>query len=247
MIARRCSSLLMASALLVAPLAAATQMQMPMPMPSARSSPTPAPPASASETTFLRQIMALLPRLYPTTAEANTAGYVRFSNEDRTGAISYVNPSYWDSRELEHPSQLWYDVNGRLIGADYSMLQADAPNGPPALHGISPSRFHRVGAHIHYVVCPSGTSTNCVYGQAIRTTAYDSANGSGASLHPTADGLVKAGARGVTSAADVKNLVLFPAAYDVSIWIVPNPLGQFADANPNVRPSANAGPGESSG
>jgi hypothetical protein len=241
MIVRRCSSLLLASALLAAPLAAAAQMQMPMPR--GAPSPTAAPSPSASEAAFLKQIMTQLPRLYPTTAAANAAGYVRYTNEDRTGAISYVNPAYWDSNDVNHPSQLWYDVNGRLIGADYSMLQKDAPNGPTALHGIAPSRFHRVGAHVHYVTCASG-GAQCTYGRAVGAARYAAANG-GDFSHPPAEGLVRAGA--VTNTADVKNVILFPAAYDVSIWVVPNPLGQFADANPNVHPSANAGPGESSG
>ena len=32
-----------------------------------------------------------LPKRYPNPAAATKAGYVRFTNEDETGAISYVN------------------------------------------------------------------------------------------------------------------------------------------------------------
>lgn len=242
MIARR-SSLVLALALLAAPLPAPAQMPMPAGTP--RPAPTAAPAPSASETAFLQKIMALLPQLYPTPATATTAGYVRFSNEDRTGAISYVNPKFWNSTDVNHPSQLWYDVRGRLIGADYSVPFTASAN-PPALLGIAPARFHRVVPHIHYVVCnPPGSST-CVYGRAVRTTAYAAANG-GDFASPTAEGLVRANAPGVTSAASVRDIVLFPGEWDVSVWVVPNPLGQFADANPNVVPSRNAGPGESSG
>ena len=57
--------------------------------------------------------------------------------------------------------------------------------------------------------------------------------------HPTADGLVKVGA--VKDAATVTAVFLYPAIYDVSVWVVPNPLGQFAEKNPAVTPSADAG------
>jgi hypothetical protein len=48
----------------------------------------------------------------------------------------------------------------------------------------------------------------------------------------------------VKDAAAVSTVFLYPAIYDVAIWIVPNPLGQFADKNPNVIPSERAGKGE---
>jgi hypothetical protein len=245
MFARRSLPFAVALTLATAPLGAGAQMEMPMPAASARPAATPAPPPSASEAAFLRQIMTLLPQLYPTPAAATTAGYVRYTNEDRTGAISYVNPKYWNSTEANHPSQLWYDVNGRLLGADYSIPFSDAANGPTALLGISPSRFHRVPPHVHYVVCANG-GTSCTYGRAIATARYAAANDNDFA-HPTAAGLVRAGAPGVTNAADVKDVILFPGFYDVSVWVLPNPLGQFADPNPTVHPSGNAGPGESNG
>ena len=44
-----------------------------------------------------------------------------------TGAISYINPAYYDTPDALHPQQLWYDVNGRLLGADFSQLVATHP------------------------------------------------------------------------------------------------------------------------
>ena len=203
--------------------------------------PTPAPPPNAAEATFLATIMRDLPARYPTPEAADKAGYVRFSNEDDTGAISYANIRAWNSTDPDVPAQLWYDVHGRLIGADYSVRQAEAPNGP-ALFGIDPKRFQKFGAHIHYVTCSTmhgmGMSS-CVYGKAVGAKKYATV---GDVEHPTAQGLVALGV--VKDPSDVATVFLYPAIYDVSVWVVRNPLGQFADHNPNVIPSPHAGKGD---
>jgi hypothetical protein len=100
--------------------------------------PTPAT-LSASETKAVAEISAALNGRFPNPAAAEKAGYVRYTNEDDTGAISYADRE-WDSTAQERPSQLWYDVSGRLLGADYSVLVADHPTAP-ALFGITPARF----------------------------------------------------------------------------------------------------------
>jgi hypothetical protein len=43
------------------------------------------------------------------------------------------------------------------------------------------------------------------------------------------------------SVAQVKRVFLFPSIWDLIVWIKPNPNGAFADKNPLVTPSANAG------
>jgi hypothetical protein len=225
---RRCFSFLMALALLAAPLAARA----------ADAAPTPAPSPSAAEATFIATVTRELPQRYPNPAAATKAGYVRYTNEDRTGAISYVNIAHWDATSPAAPAQLWYDVNGRLLGADFSVRQADAPNGP-SLFGIDPKRFSKIPAHVHYVLCDK-TTQKCTYGKAVGAAKYTAAGGDPA--HPTAEGLVKTGA--VSDASSVSTVFLYPAIYDVTVWVVPNPLGAFADANPNVKPSAMAGKGE---
>ena len=215
---------------------------------SPKPAPTAAPSPSAAESTFLATIMRELPKRYPNPAAATKAGYVRYSNEDETGAISYVNAAAWDSTDINVPSQLWYDVNGRLLGADYSMKQADAPNGP-SLFGIDPKRFRKGGAHVHYVTCtaaPGGAMVmgapmkKCVYGKAVGAKRFTDAGGDLA--NPTAAMIVKTGA--VTDASTIAAIVSFPAIYDTTVWVVPNPLGQWADPNPSVIPSPHAGKGE---
>src|SRR5215472_8748065 len=78
-------------------------------------------PENATEKTFVSQIQAYLMQHYATAADAEKAGYVRYTGEDDTGAISYANQQ-WQSTDVQHPSQLWYDKNGLLLGADYSVL-----------------------------------------------------------------------------------------------------------------------------
>lgn len=210
--------------------------------PSPAPAPTAAPSPSAAEAAFLATIMRELPKRYPDPAAATKAGYVRFTNEDRTGAISYANSgASWTATDPLVPSQLWYDVRGRLIGADYSILQSAVPaGGKPSVLGIDPARFGKIGAHVHYVTCDKA-SAKCAYGRAVGAKKYADANG-GDSSHPTAAGLAAAGA--VKDPASVSAVFLFPAIWDAAVWVVPNPLGQFADKNPLVTPSPSAGRGE---
>lgn len=230
---RRRFSLLLALALVAAPFAARA----------ADAPATPAPSPNAAEATFLAKVMSDLPKLFPTPQSALAAGYVRYTNEDKTGAISYAKPDGFNSTNVDQPAQLWYDVSGHLIGADYSVLQSTVRgSGVPALFGLDKSRFIRIPAHVHYVTCDAAGM--CAYGKAMRASAYVAANGADAVAHPTPAGLVAAHA--VPDAARVKTVFLYPGIYDVPVWVVANPLGQFAESNPNVHPSPNAGKGEDS-
>jgi hypothetical protein len=242
--ARRFAPLALALALTpFAAIAAETPAPMSMPMSKPTASvPTAAPSPSAAESAFLAKIMRDLPQRYPNPAAANKAGYVRFSNEDETGAISYANTSAWDTKDPDVPAQLWYDVKGRLIGADYSVRRdPDASPAPkparPSLFGIDPMRVITVGAHVHYVLCDA--MKKCSYGKAVAAKKYAAV---GDVEHPTADGLVKLGT--IKDPTTVSAVFLYPAIYDVPVWVVPNPLGQFADKNPAVTPSPRAGKGE---
>jgi hypothetical protein len=51
---------------------------------------------------------------------------------------------------------------------------------------------------------------------------------------------VKVGA--VDSPERVATVFLFPHIWDVTIWVLPNPDGPFADKNPNVKPSHTPNP-----
>ena len=173
---------------------------------------------------------------------AAAAGYFRYTDEDQTGAISWVNTKNWKS-DPQHPSQLWYDVRGRLIGADFSALQS-GPKTPPRLWGVSPSRWLDFSpAHVHFGI-KSGSTIK--YGGA-GSKGMKAVGGSVTS--PTAEDIVKLGklARykalkipAPRSVSEVAFVFPFPAVWDLQVWLVPNPLGAFAEHNPNVKPSANA-------
>jgi hypothetical protein len=94
---------------------------------------------SASENAFVSEISSYLMAHYPTAADAVRASYIRYTAEDETGAISYAN-LHWQSTDTRHPSQLWYDKNGRLLGADYSVLLSGSATRPQ-LWGVNPGRW----------------------------------------------------------------------------------------------------------
>jgi len=184
-----------------------------------------------SEVSFVTKVSADLQARFPTPDAARRAGYLRFTDEDNTGAISYAN-KHWTSSDEAHPSQLWYDVNGRLLGADFSVLQADSPQAPQKW-GVDPRRWIKFGAHDHYgLVGPNGTT---IYsGMGMKKLPP------GASLeHPTAAMLVAAGVAKSTS--DVRFTFLFPAIWDLEVWVLPNPSGAFAESNPDVKPVKGGG------
>lgn len=219
----------------IAQLALAILILLPMASPAAESTPPPTPAAlSAAEKKFVADATTVLNGKYSTPAAAEKAGYVRYTNEDETGAISYAN-KVWESTSIAVPSQLWYDVHGRLLGADYSVY-VDKHPAPPALFGITPARFFAENAHIHYVI--RNADGSLTYSRALGTKKY-AATGLNP-MNPTAAGLAKAGA--VASPDEVATVFLFPHIWDVTVWVVPNPSGPFADANPNVKPSQTPSP-----
>jgi hypothetical protein len=192
---------------------------------------TPAPPPNASEAAFVSGIQADLNKRFPSPAAAEKAGYRRYTNEDDTGAISYTNLR-WTSTDQQHPSQLWYDVNGRLLGADFSVPQAGWAQAP-SLWGVDPSRWVKFRQHIHYAL--NGPNGAVTYG-GMSAAKYAAAGGD--PQHPDGAGLVKAGI--AKSIDDVRFVFYFPAIWDLIVWVLPNPSGAFAEKNPNVTPSANA-------
>jgi len=180
---------------------------------------------NATEAAFVTAVSADLHARFPTPAAARKAGYLRFTDEDDTGAISYANRQ-WTSKDPVHPSQLWFDAKNRLIGADYSVPMDGAK--PPELFGMQPARWQKFGAHVHYGLAgPSGTT----YGGA---GAKALAKGGGSVAHPTKAALIAAGIAKRTS--DVRFVFAFPAIWDVALWVVPNADGAFAEKNPAVKP-----------
>lgn len=198
---------------------------------------TPAPQATLSpmqqgtEVVFVKTIQKDLMARFPTAADAVKAGYFRYTNEDEDGAISYAN-LHWQSGDPQHPSQLWYDVHGNLLGADFSVLQSNSPE-PPAVWGVDYRRWVSFREHVHYILIgPNGSE---VYGA---TSVKKFAAAGGNVDNPQAATIVKMGK--AASVADVKRVFLFPSIWDLIVWVKPNPNGAFADKNPLVIPSANA-------
>jgi len=182
-------------------------------------------PLSAAETAFVAAIQTDLMARFPTAADAVKAGYVRYTGVDNTGAISYANRK-WQSADPRHPSQLWYDKNGRLLGADFSALVTGSER--PALFGVNPGRLYEFDEHIHYVLKDS--AGNVSYDQYLYPKAF-AAKGADPK-HPTAADLVKLGK--ANSTAEVVTVFDFPSIWDLIVWVKPNPNGAFAVKNPDV-------------
>src|SRR5580704_4923135 len=188
-------------------------------------------PEPATETTFVKAIQTDLNKRFPTAADAEKAGYVRYTNPDDTGAISYAN-LHWESGDPQHPSQLWYDRHGNLLGADFSVLLAKSPKRPE-LWGINPGRWVEFDGHEHWVTkdATTGALTYDLYMMDPKFAA-----GGGDVEHPSATTLVA-----LKKIADVKDVVTifhFPAVWDLIVWVKPNPNGAFAEKNPAVDPKA---------
>ena len=184
--------------------------------------------ASPAEAAFVRSIQADLMKRFPTASDAERAGYVRYTGEDSTGAISYANMR-WQTPDIRHPSQLWYDKGGRLLGADFSALKT----GPrrPSLFGVNPGRLYEFDDHVHYVVRDPSTGA-MQYDKWVMAPAFRKAGGDPA--HPTAADLVRMGR--VKSATAVAAVFDMPSIWDLIVWVKPNPDGAFAEKNPLVKP-----------
>jgi hypothetical protein len=175
-------------------------------------------PLSPSEEQFVASVKADLLARYPHVSDAQKAGYVRYTSPDDTGAISYADQK-WTS-DPTHPSQLWYDASGNLMGADFSVPR---PNGEPRpqLWGINPGRWYEFNGHVHYVVrAPDG---KMLYDQWIWNSDFVSAGGNLSA--PSAATVVKLGR--VPSADYIQTIFEFPTIWDLIVWVTPHPAGPF--------------------
>jgi hypothetical protein len=189
--------------------------------------PTFSGPITPSEAKFIQAMQQDLSARFPHASDAIKAGYVRYTGEDDSGAISYANQQ-WTS-DPTHPSQLWYDKDGNLLGADFSVLRPN--NEPrPQLWGIDPGRWVEFNGHIHYVT--KDASGALKYDQWVWNQDWVNAGGSLADPAPAM--LVSLGR--VKSTSDVVTIFEFPTIWDLIVWVKPNPDGAFAWKNPNVTP-----------
>jgi hypothetical protein len=176
-------------------------------------------PLTPSETKFVASVRADLLARFPHVSDALKAGYVRYTGVDDTGAISYANQQ-WTS-DPTHPSQLWYDKDGNLMGADFSVPR---PNGEPRpqLWGIDPGRWYEFNGHVHYVVKDPQTGAY-LYDQWIWNN--DFVNAGGSLSKPSADTVVKIGK--VPSANYITTIFEFPTIWDLIVWVKPHSEGPF--------------------
>ena len=172
-------------------------------------------PLSSTEAQFVSSVKTDLLARFPHASDAEKAGYVRYTSPDDTGAISYANKK-WNS-DPTHPSQLWYDASGNLMGADFSVPR---PNGEPRpqLWGINPGRWYEFNGHVHYVITANG---KMVYDQWVWNPDFVNAGGNLNS--PSADTLVKLGK--VPSADYIKTIFDMPTQWDLIVWVQPHPAG----------------------
>lgn len=187
------------------------------------------PQPQGAEVGFVSGVQKDLNARFATIAQAQAAGYFRYTGEDKTGSISYANLQ-WTSNDPQHPSQLWYSVDGKLLGADFS--QPYVAGSPPNLWGVNPARWTRFGAHVHWVLDVDGKET---YG-ATSVAKFKAAGGD--PDNPQAATVVALGK--AKDVSQVKHVFLFNAIWDLQVWATPNPNGAFAEMNPLVHPSANA-------
>ena len=186
-------------------------------------------PLSASEQRFVSSIQADLGKRFAHASDAEAAGYIRYTNEDDTGAISYADRQ-WTSNDIRHPSQLWYDKNGQLLGADFS-VPATPGSARPNLFGVNPGRWNEFDEHIHWIGTDPKTGKP-TYDNYVMAKPFAKAGGD--LKNPSADTLVKMGK--AESASSVRTLFVFPSVWDLIVWVKPNPKGAFAWKDPLVKP-----------
>lgn len=212
----RALALLIIAAVLAAPLSARADQR-----------PTYKGKTSAAEAKFVSAIQQDLGTRFAHASDAEKAGYVRYTNPDDTGAISYANMQ-WQSTDIRHPSQLWYDKDGNLLGADFSVPHSN--NSRPQLWGINPGRWWQFDGHVHYVQ-KDPKSGKLIYDKYIMDTQFKAAGGD--PNNPTPQTLVKM--HKIRSASEVATIFHFPDVYDLIVWVKPNPNGAFAYKNPLVK------------
>jgi len=182
--------------------------------------PTYTGPPTSSEAQFVASVQRDLTARFPHVSDAVKAGYVRYTGVDDTGAISYANQQW--TADATHPSQLWYDKSGNLLGADFSVPR---PNQEPRpqLWGINPGRWYEFNGHVHFVI-KEPDSGKVVYDQWIWNGDFVAAGGD--LKKPSAQTIVKLGR--VPSADYITTIFEFPTQWDLIVWVTPHAAGPFS-------------------
>jgi len=189
--------------------------------------PTYTGPLTPAEAQFVQSVQRDLTLRFPNVSDAEKAGYVRYTGVDDTGAISYAN-FQWTSADAKHPSQLWYDKAGNLLGADFSVLQTNSTR--PSIFGVNPGRLYEFDDHVHWV--ERTAAGQLLYDKWVDARTYRAAGGDPA--QPTAAQLVAIGR--AKNASGIVTVFDMPSIWDMIVWVKPNPDGAFAEKNPLVTP-----------
>jgi hypothetical protein len=187
------------------------------------------PPAmpTRAELPFVHQASAVLQRRFHTVDDALRNGYFRYTDEDQSGAISFVNLQW--SSTIDHPCQVWFDKRGHFIGVDYCRPFTSAR---PHQWSLDPRRWAEFPPHVHFAVQRNG---KLLYG-AILAPQFSKAGGD--PNKPAKATLVRMGL--VKDESQVVFVFPFRHVWDLAMWAIPNADGAFAENNPSVIPSAGA-------
>lgn len=177
---------------------------------------------STAESQFVSQTSATLLSLYPTAASATAHGYTKMTELGTDNTMIYTNFEY-QNISLEHPNFLWYDRNGKLAGVDYEFPVSVWPQPPLAQYPVAKSKWVTIPEHVHFSYSLAGATV--MHGARVRPNLKP---GPITLAELQADNLVPAGATLLWA-------TYHPTCWDLGFWVVPNPLGPFADKNPLVK------------
>ena len=194
-----------------------------MAMPMASS--TPAPTPNPTEAAFISQVTTTLQQRYPTTVQAQAAGYYQMTKMETDGTVIWFNDSWGKGVSKGAPNFLWFDKQGKLVGLDYQYAVSDYPKPPGAdVYPVTADRWTTIDAHMHFAY-------KLANGTVVRrgAEALKGQTGDPTAAQLTAAKLLPAGATLLWAH-------YHPKSWDLGFWLVPNPNGAFADLNPLVKP-----------
>jgi hypothetical protein len=183
------------------------------------------PPLTDAEKAFIAKTSATINSEYPTTATAESAGFTLL-----VGDIFDDNTYDWTNMSFagvtpDHPNFLWYDRHGHLAGVDWQFPKAMYASAPQlAAFPVRAERWVTIPAHVHYTYSVDG---KVHYGVTKATPALNK-------MTITADMLRASGVK-LPANAKLVWAMYHPTVWDLAMWTVPNPIGAFADKNPNVK------------
>lgn len=175
--------------------------------------------AVAGEQRFIDSVTTPLMQQVGTIQQAERAGYMKMTDLGSDGTAIYFNHHY-DNVDPRHPNFLWFDRHGRLAGLDYEIPVSASHTAPSAsIFPVSASRWTTVEEHVHFAYMQDG-----------RMKLKEAEDADLRSQPITAKLLSKD--RLLPAGATLRWVSYHPRCWDLGFWLVPNPLGSFAEYNP---------------